>query len=270
MISSIYGWAGGGYKYIYPCICITAYSCWAVCSLGPTVLEAEGSALIGKGSLSSHSEGKVSGATAAPPPRCPHQLCRTECTRFSDIPSAPTGLRELPLLPQLQKQPRAAALAPARSQAQARAVQVQGGCCASVSPLPRTSSLCQLHHPSPPATACSPRLSPPGPGLTGAGHKNELETHINPPVGLQGEWRSRGRTAGSATPRRRALPGWLGPSCRRLGTAWCSPCTGDALSARGPALPSSVPLSTPSPCQRSATARKAFELPGLTPIGSTK
>lgn len=117
-----------------------------------------------------------------PPPRCPHQLCRTECTRFSDTPQAPTGLRELQLLPQLQKWPQASVLAPSRSQAQARAVQVQGGCCASVSPLPQTSSLCQLHHPSPPATACSPQLSLPGPGLTGAGHKNGLKAHINPPV----------------------------------------------------------------------------------------
>ena len=85
------GW--GGDKYIYPCICITAYSCWAVCSLGPTVLEAEGSTLIGKGSLSAHSEAKVSGATAAPPPRSPHQLCRAECARFSvpPLPPAPAS-----------------------------------------------------------------------------------------------------------------------------------------------------------------------------------
>lgn len=76
----------GGDKYIYLCICITAYSCWAVCSLGPTVLEAEGSALIGKGSLSLHSEAKVSEATAAPLPRSPHQLCRAECARFSGPP----------------------------------------------------------------------------------------------------------------------------------------------------------------------------------------
>lgn len=77
------GW-GGGYKYIYPCICITAYSCWAVCSLGPTVLEAEGSALIGKGSLSSHSEGKVSGATAAPP----RPAARTSCAALNAPDSA--------------------------------------------------------------------------------------------------------------------------------------------------------------------------------------
>lgn len=67
----------GGDKYIYPCICITAYSCWAVCSLGPTVLEAEGSTLIGKGSLSPHSEAKVSGATAAPSP--PRTSCAAQC-----------------------------------------------------------------------------------------------------------------------------------------------------------------------------------------------
>lgn len=104
------GW--GGDKYIYPCICITAYSCWAVCSLGPTVLEAEGSALIGKGSLSSHSEAKVSGATAAPPLRSPHQLCHAECARFSVPAPAPTGLRELRLLPWLQKRPQVTAPAP--------------------------------------------------------------------------------------------------------------------------------------------------------------
>lgn len=71
VISSIYGGAAGrgrgGDKYIYPCICITAYSCWAVCSLGPTVLEAEGSALIGKGSFSITFRGKSVRSNCGPP-----------------------------------------------------------------------------------------------------------------------------------------------------------------------------------------------------------
>lgn len=136
----------GGDKYIYPCICITAYSCWAVCSLGPTVLEAEGSALIGKGSLSSHSEAKVSGATAAPPARSPHQLCRAECAQFRAPPNPP-GLRELRLLPQLQKQP------PVRpssvpSPAPRLCPQVQRGGHACF-PIPQTSPPCPRHRPSP-------------------------------------------------------------------------------------------------------------------------
>lgn len=143
------GW--GGDKYIYPCICITAYSCWAVCSLGPTVLEAEGSALIGKGSLSSHSEAKVSGATAAPPPRSPHQLCRTECARFSVVP--PPGPHGAARAAAPALAPRAGmshGLGPLPGPRPKHRPWVQRGFRASVSPFPQTSSPCPRHGPGPP------------------------------------------------------------------------------------------------------------------------
>lgn len=166
------GW--GGDKYIYPCICITAYSCWAVCSLGPTVLEAEGSALIGKGSLSSHSEAKVSGATAAPPLRSPHQLCCAECTRFSVSPPAPAGLPELRILPRLQMQPQPQPPAPSVTP---RHIEV------AVPQFPHSpAQLSMLMLLSWLPMAWPPRLSLPGAGLTGAGYKNELKIHTNPPV----------------------------------------------------------------------------------------
>lgn len=149
----------GGDKYIYPCICITAYSCWAVCSLGPTVLEAEGSALIGKGSLSSHSEAKVSGATVAPPPHSPHQLCRAECTRFS-IPPSPHGAARAAASSPAPKGATSHGHGPLPGPRTKRCPQVQRACCASVSPFPQTSSPCPCHRPGPPPPRRGPLCYP--------------------------------------------------------------------------------------------------------------
>lgn len=95
-------------------------------------------------------------------------------------PPAPTGPRELQLLPWLRKRPQASAQHPARSQTQGLPPGAEGLLCLSF-PLP-ADQLSMTTPPSWPPTVWPPQLSLPGAGLTGAGYKNELKIHINPPV----------------------------------------------------------------------------------------
>lgn len=197
------GGEGGGDKYIYPCICITAYSCWAVCSLGPTVLEAEGSALIGKGSFSITFRGKSVRSNCGPPG-----------------PPARTSCAALPV-------PDSAALR----------ARIWGDPCTGDPACPprgpkRLLSLVGCPVPSCPLVprfaqgkSCGlgpPRTSRPGAAPTGAGCKNGIKTQVNPRVWHRGG-RSQAGTAASATPSLLAPQGdsqnWgFGPSCRTRGS----------------------------------------------------